>query len=687
MVSQARQETTQFAGALKSLLSAMRSVDAPKVVIVFSTGLVAQEAAHDLAFLATESAAARAAIYAVRLDRGLFDITQSRAPGGLFEDRDAALSGLEAMVGRARGSVVDVTASAQAPFARLAREMSAYYLIGIETTSADRDGKTHRIAVETSRSGLTVRARPEFAFTPTPPVKAKARAADELDTVAQMLVSPLPVSGLPVRVTTFNMADDDPAKVRVMMVAEIDRDQLNDDAAAVGYAVLDAQGKAVAGLSRRLPLQKAPSGALAFVSVASMRPGRYTLKLGAVHGGQAGSVEHRFTAGVSSIGPLRLGDLVVGDPVQAPSKMITPPLEARLRGDRIWAFVQMGRDPAAAGVVGVGLDILKHEDGPALLSAPLVIEESSARLRVAEVNLDGRLLPPGDYIARITVSASGKPVGAISTPFAFERHRSPAGAKPASEPGAPPFNPEDVLDPAVLAPFLDELAANSAEANRAAIDHAKAGRFQAAVQELKPGNSSDLLGPFVRGLALLSSRQLQPASNAFRQAIAAAPDFFVGAFYLGACYAAGGKDREAIGAWQMSLVSLDRFPIVYRVLADALMRAGQADRAAELLNEAQARWPDDEAFGMRLAQAGVEAGRYDQAAPALDRQIARQPGNTDLLFLAMQSAFESAVDAAGPSLDGLLSALKRYREMYVAANGPRQPLVAEWVSFVESRRK
>jgi hypothetical protein len=50
-----------------------------------------------------------------------------------------------------------------AGFTRLARELSAWYVLGVESEPADRDGKPHTLKVAVpGRKGLAIRARQQF---------------------------------------------------------------------------------------------------------------------------------------------------------------------------------------------------------------------------------------------------------------------------------------------------------------------------------------------------------------------------------------------------------------------------------------------------------------------------------------------------------------------------------------------
>ncbi len=682
--TEVRQQGLNFAEDLRVLLRDLAPIEEPKLLIVFSTGLMSPEVHTDLAYLSAASAAARAAIYAVRLDRTLFDVSQMRSPAVMSQDRVNGGNGLGVMVDRARGAVFDVMGSAQVPLARLALEISAYYLIGIDATASDRDGRPHRISVETSRPGLAIRARPEFTFTPSAP--SAARRTDDASIVRRALASPVLAADLPVRVTTFNLADEDPARVRIVVLAEIDREQSQSDSAVVSYALSDQDGRTTAGFSERVNLATNASGSLVFTSVVSVPAGGYTLKLAAMHRERVGSIEHPFDAELLGAGSLELGDFVIGDPPRGAGQALSATLDAHLRGDRVWGFVSFARErlDKSAGTVDLALEIAKQRDGPALVTTQVAVEESGRRVRIGQADLDGRLLPPGDYIARLTLSVSGKHLHTLVSPFTFERRLSSGGAAEALDVGT--FEVRQVLEPAIVGPFLDRLSVEGGETASAAVAQAREGRFDEAVRALKAGKGSDAAAPFIRGLALLSHSRLQDASGAFREAIGAAPDFLVGAFYIGACYAAGGRDQDAIDAWQTSLVGLEDFPIVYRLLAEALVRKGETEHALEVLKEASDRWPDDTDFATRVARVAIAGRRYEQAGVALARLVERQPRDEETLFLAMRAAFESAADAA-TSPEWALSTLRRYAGMYAAAHGSRQALVAEWVRFVETRAK
>lgn len=154
---------------LKSVIQATRDWPGRKTLVVISAGIATSDrigGRPDIRLeadnLGRQAAEANAVIYTLHLDVAF--LTQFSAKNrslGQTVYRDAALAanGLERFTGSAGGSLITVHAGPDQALKRLLQETSAYYLLGIEATPADRDGKTHRIQVKVKRGGATVRAR------------------------------------------------------------------------------------------------------------------------------------------------------------------------------------------------------------------------------------------------------------------------------------------------------------------------------------------------------------------------------------------------------------------------------------------------------------------------------------------------------------------------------------------------
>ena len=183
-----QQATSQSLMALESLFRDLARVEGRKTVVLFSQRLVTASGAgsldrrNDLRNAGRLAGPANANLYVLHLSKGLFegievDVRQSAARP--FVDETAARDGLEQIAGAAGGTIFQVVAGADFVFERIARETSAYYLLGLEPLVEDRDGKPHQIRVRTVLSGATVRARTEFVIpTAAAATAAQAKAAE-----------------------------------------------------------------------------------------------------------------------------------------------------------------------------------------------------------------------------------------------------------------------------------------------------------------------------------------------------------------------------------------------------------------------------------------------------------------------------------------------------------------------------
>ena len=147
-------------------------------------------------------------------------------------------------------------------------------------------------------------------------------------------------------------------------------------------------------------------------------------------------------------------------------------------------------------------------------------------------------------------------------------------------------------------------------------------------------------------------------------------DFLPGIFYLGACYAAGGRGREAVGAWQTSLVGDDSSPDVFQLLIDGFLRIGDTDAAIGAIEEASAKWPDDYRFVLRatLAQAA-----QDKPADALERLrpwLDKQAGDREALDLALRLALADLATRPSGDEQDAVARLKDLTARYEASGTP-----------------
>jgi tetratricopeptide (TPR) repeat protein len=321
---------------------------------------------------------------------------------------------------------------------------------------------------------------------------------------------------------------------------------------------------------------------------------------------------------------------------------------------------------------------------------------------MAEGPVDVSMLPPGTYVVSASVLDGDRRLVSVSRPFRLEP-RADAGAAPAtigpraafyaSATGrlARKFRPEDALTTDALGFFLARLKTADPDASSgaaaAAAESIRNGKFDAAIADLHDGGPDQLSTPFLRGLALFAKNELELAAAQFRASLRISSEFLPAVFYLGACYAAGGNDRDAVGAWQTSLVTESDARIVYDVLADAFIRMVDAERALAILTEARERWPDDDLFMPRLGAAQALTGRRGDAIKTLGPYLDRHPDDTGAIMLAARVLFEAhSAGKAAVSATTDRELATRLSALYRAAHGTEQALLDRWVSFVQQSR-
>ena len=244
---------------LDVLFQRLARLSTPVNVVMISEGLFLGRTPAAMAEVSRKAAEARVTLHIIRPAGSMMgDASRASAPGLTFTMDDYLMrDGLEQLAAQTRGRMLQVAAGTGAGiFERLNRELSGYYLIGFEPTEADRTGRQRRIRLQVRRKGITVRARPTFAL----PREAAATAAAASSTsdgnggmrapeevVKELLASPLPDRGLPLRVATYNTADSKDSRVRVIIAAEVGEPATAPVEWQTGILVLDRDDKPAAG--------------------------------------------------------------------------------------------------------------------------------------------------------------------------------------------------------------------------------------------------------------------------------------------------------------------------------------------------------------------------------------------------------------------------------------------------------
>jgi VWFA-related protein len=252
----------------------------------------------------------------------------------------------------------------------------------------------------------------------------------------------------------------------------------------------------------------------------------------------------------------------------------------------------------------------------------------------------------------------------------------------------PAFGKEQVLAPPVVGAFLDQLLGRSTKQSSALKDAVAAVREgkEPALAELA---KADLpAAAFLHGIGLFAQADLEAAAGQFRESLRAAPDFYPAMFYLGACYAAGHRDKEAVGAWQTALITQGDVPVVYLLLADAWLRLRDAARATDFLEEATEHWPEDQRFVTRRVAATLMAGQPEMALTTIDRILLQLPSPSQVdpdLLLGGIRLLHDALLAKHPivSIDDDRGRAQHYGEVYKTLKGAPQEQVTRWLAEIK----
>lgn len=695
----------QAANSLLSLRAIIQrlavSSATPKTLVLITEGVAIDPDANDISWVAALSSLAQVNLYALQIDGSFTDASMGRQSPTHQADLDFYKEGLDKLTGEARGVVLPIAVNAASAFARLDLELSGYYLLSFEPDLVDRDGKAHDISVKVTRPGVTVRARPQFAVAPP----AGEKSIDEQ--LVDALRNPLPVSDVGLKVTTFTYRDDETKKLKVLVSTEIDRSFNANGDFALGYLVTDAGGRLVGSQFEKalaVPSKDHEGRPQRYTGAFVVDPGIYNVKVAVVDPkGRAGSVERTFSARLATAGQLRIGELMLAEIV---GRVARPSVDGRINADSLMAYAEIYSDaPAALQNATVSIEIGRTEnDTPVERAALKFSDRKFDGKRAAEGTVPIAMLPAGDYVARAVATLDGKVVGQVTRPFTVTHAEGsvPApGPAPASSIGAgtapgdritftskiDAFDREAVLSPRVVSFFVDrmnivgqpQLPAGLAPS----IAAAKAGRFVELQQALgtAPAHPATM---FLAGIAKMSQGDLAMAETNLRDTLKASPEFFPAAFYLGANYAATGRDADAVRIWQTALITDAGAPFVYTLLGDAMLRLRQTSDAIGLLREAAVLWPDVDAVTMRFGTALAQGGQASDAMKVLGPYLEKNAADQDRLMLAMRLLYEArSTNRPIDSVENDRAKFNRYFDAYAKTNGPQLELARQWKAIVD----
>ena len=169
-------QVMQSLGGLFSLLQQLQRVPGRKTLVLMSGGLIVADrtggrpdASGTTMMLGAQAAAANTNLYILHIDTSFLDAFSANAPRTdrttTSRDSYARGLGLDLVAGAAGGTVIRMEAGTHDyGFARVLRETSAYYLLGVEPDDADRDGKLHYLRVKVKEKDAIVRSRTQVVI-------------------------------------------------------------------------------------------------------------------------------------------------------------------------------------------------------------------------------------------------------------------------------------------------------------------------------------------------------------------------------------------------------------------------------------------------------------------------------------------------------------------------------------------
>jgi VWFA-related protein len=276
-------------------------------------------------------------IYAID-PRGLFDAGDDLIEaGGLTDDLGNPTAAMQAEVRNAQDSLRQVSVDTGGfsvlntnefgnAFDRIIRENSSYYLLGYYSTNDKRDGRLRKLQIRVKRPGVTVRSRTSYVAPSgkaSPPVDVKPDAPPAV--VADALASPLPVSGVPMRMYVGAFKGTAP-NAAIAVALEIDAshfDFVNRNGAWIEEVnvlttAMNAAGKSFPGERQKLTLtlkpetyQRVVKNGLRVVMQIDLPPGRYQLRVAAGNASTAGSVLYDLEVPDFSKGSIALSGIAL----------------------------------------------------------------------------------------------------------------------------------------------------------------------------------------------------------------------------------------------------------------------------------------------------------------------------------------------------------------------------------------
>jgi len=228
------------------------------------------------------------------------DTSLGIGPGSLQNELRLSQDSLRVLSDETGGFAIVNRNDVMGGFDRIVSDNSSYYVLAYYPPDP-RPGRNHRIQVRVSRPGVTVRARKGYV-TPKKTEETKTTAGTTPPELRDALDSPLPVSGLTIRVFAAPFKGTAP-NASVLLGVEMNGRNLQlstTDKISLSYLAIDTNGKIKGGNTDSMTManlrpetkSRIEESGLRVLNRLDLPPGRYQLRVGAFDsaGGNVGSV-------------------------------------------------------------------------------------------------------------------------------------------------------------------------------------------------------------------------------------------------------------------------------------------------------------------------------------------------------------------------------------------------------------
>jgi VWFA-related protein len=169
LISMLELQSARSLHGLREVVGAVKALEGRKTLVVLSAGIPSGDRSggrlymrNDATQVGKEAQEAGVLLYTLHLNSAFLDAHSPDAPSATQTAmREAGVfgRGLDLFNGYAGGTFMEVNTSANFAIDRMIREMSSHYLLGVEVSDADRDGRPHAIQVKVNAKDSAVRNR------------------------------------------------------------------------------------------------------------------------------------------------------------------------------------------------------------------------------------------------------------------------------------------------------------------------------------------------------------------------------------------------------------------------------------------------------------------------------------------------------------------------------------------------